>query len=258
MKKSIYILSIFTLIYSCTKKESTPPVTPPVVIKLSGCDSIKQGLLKTTSDTVRLVSCVSITGCDSVRLGILKPNTQDTLRLLACIKISADDSMRLGLLKIGQKYQGGIIAYILVSGDPGYNANNKHGLIAANSDQSTGVVWHFYLNNYNPSTYATGTAIGTGLANTNTIFYTYGTLQYAAFLAKAYKGGEYTDWFLPSKDELNKLYINKLAIGGFDGYFYWSSSEVDDNHAWSQSFVSGGLLANTKASTSYVRAIRAF
>jgi hypothetical protein len=43
---------------TCTKKESTPTVTPPVVIKLSGCDSIKQGLLKTTSDTVRLISCV--------------------------------------------------------------------------------------------------------------------------------------------------------------------------------------------------------
>ena len=80
MKKSIYILSIFTLIYSCTKKESTSSVTPPVVIKLSGCDSIKQGLLKTTSDTVRLVSCVSITGCDSVRLGLLK-STKDLLRL---------------------------------------------------------------------------------------------------------------------------------------------------------------------------------
>ena len=80
MKKSIYILSIFTLIYSCTKKESTPTVTPPVVIKLSGCDSIKQGLLKTTSDTVRLLSCVSITGCDSVRLGLLK-STKDLLRL---------------------------------------------------------------------------------------------------------------------------------------------------------------------------------
>jgi uncharacterized protein (TIGR02145 family) len=80
MKKVFFILSLFTLIYSCTKKESTPTVTPPVVIKLSSCDSIKQGLLKTTSDTVRLLSCVSITGCDSVRLGLLKSST-DLLRL---------------------------------------------------------------------------------------------------------------------------------------------------------------------------------
>jgi len=99
MKKVLFIFSLFSIIYSCSKKESTPTVTPPVVIKLSGCDSIKQGLLKTTSDTVRLISCVSIIGCDSLRLGILKPNTQDTLRLLSCIKITGCDSVRLGILK---------------------------------------------------------------------------------------------------------------------------------------------------------------
>lgn len=99
MRKLIFILFIFIIIYSCSKTKSTPTLTTPDVIKLSGCDSIRQELLKTTSDTVRLVSCVSITGCDSVRLGILKPNTQDTLRLLSCIELSGCDSVRLGLLK---------------------------------------------------------------------------------------------------------------------------------------------------------------
>jgi hypothetical protein len=56
MKKLIFIFSLFAIIYSCSKIESTPAVTPPVVLKLSGCDSIKQGLLKTSSDTIRLVS----------------------------------------------------------------------------------------------------------------------------------------------------------------------------------------------------------
>ena len=69
------------------------------MIKLSSCDSIKQGLLKTTSDSIRLLSCLTITNCDSVRLGILKPNTQDTIRLSSCIKISGCDSVRLGILK---------------------------------------------------------------------------------------------------------------------------------------------------------------
>jgi uncharacterized protein (TIGR02145 family) len=80
VKKLTFILFIFSIIYSCSKTESTPTATPPVVIKLSSCDSIKQGLLKTTSDTIRLVSCLSITGCDSVRLGLIK-STQDLLRL---------------------------------------------------------------------------------------------------------------------------------------------------------------------------------
>ena len=54
-------------------------------------------------------------------------------------------------------------------------------------------------------------------------------ITYAAGLARAYNGGVYTDWYLPSKDELNKLYLNKVVIGGFAGGFpdgfYWSSSE---------------------------------
>jgi len=97
MKNVFFISLVFLIVYACKKTDSSTSASS-VQSKISGCDSIKKGLLKTTSDTVRLISCLMISNCDSVRLGILKPNKQDTLRLLSCIKISGCDSVRLGLL----------------------------------------------------------------------------------------------------------------------------------------------------------------
>jgi hypothetical protein len=160
-------------------------------------------------------------------------------------------------LTIGQTYQGGKVAYILVSVDPGYDASVQHGLIAATVDQSTGIQW------YNGSyiiTGATGTALGTGLSNTNTIISIQGptATSYAAGLARAYAGGGFTDWYLPSKDELAKLYINRVAIAiGWDN-FYLSSTESDSGHAWFQYFGDGTQGTGAKLSTGVVRAIRAF
>jgi hypothetical protein len=160
---------------------------------------------------------------------------------------------------IGSAYQGGILAYILVSGDPGYDANSPHGLIAATSDQTpqnTGILWSFGGN----FTGATGTAIGTGLSNTNAIIavQSASSTTYAAGLARAYTGGGYTDWYLPSKNELNKLFLNKVAIGGFYNTGYWSSSESELFNAWVQDFYLGDQYSGSKGNQNRIRAVRAF
>jgi hypothetical protein len=51
--------------------------------------------------------------------------------------------------------------------------------------------------------------------------------------------GGYTDWYLTSIDELEKLYLNRTIIDGFGGTTnndYWSSSEIDNNLAWAHYF----------------------
>jgi hypothetical protein len=71
----------------------------------------------------------------------------------------------------------------------------------------------------------------------------------------------YSDWFLPNKEQLNRLYINRSAVGGFSAYFYWSSTEVNADLAWSQTFTNGRQNHqndSNKNAYSRVRAVRAF
>jgi len=73
-----------------------------------------------------------------------------------------------------------------------------------------------------------------------------------------YSSGGYDDWYLPSKDELNKLYLNQALIGGFYADWYWSSSEVNFGVAWVQSFANGSQASGVKSNSYNYRPIRTF
>jgi uncharacterized caspase-like protein len=120
---------------------------------------------------------------------------------------------------------------------------------------------------YRASVGGTSTAIGSGGANTEKIVSAYGYKEpyngktdYAAKLCADLKYGGCDDWFLPSKDELDKMYQNlkSKGIGGFASEYYWSSSEDDSYYAWDQRFSSGSHDNSAKSDDDRVRASRAF
>lgn len=161
---------------------------------------------------------------------------------------------------VGDSYGGGIVAYILAEGDPGYDPNVQHGLIAATADQMAECEWSNITTTLIGST---DISIGSGQANTAAIIGQSGHTNSAAKVCDDYSvtvgSVTYNDWFLPSKDELNKLYINRDAIGGFVDYFdYWSSSENGANDAWRQYFYNGLQNISSKNLPYGVRAVRTF
>jgi hypothetical protein len=126
--------------------------------------------------------------------------------------------------KVGDLFQGGIIAYILKSGDKGYDTDVPHGLIAAPSDQTT-------------------TKLNWKSANK---------------ICDNLELSGYSDWYLPSKEELNQLYLNRTVISKFSNSWYWSSTK-NSIFAWVQNFNSGTQYYYSQNKTKqYFRAVRAF
>ena len=168
------------------------------------------------------------------------------------------------IVAIGDSYGGGIVAYILQPGEFNgvydYDANVQHGLIAAAADQITGIPGIQWSNDDYVERGTTSFKIGAGQANTTAIVTILGAGSYAAQLCNDLTEGGYDDWFLPSRDELDKLYTNKVAIGAFADFDcnYWSSSEYDADIAWSHNWYGEQNHDMSKFYDAWVRAVRAF
>jgi len=275
MRKFIYYVLI-TLIIACNDDDSHSinDITAPIITVLGDTTiSIPKNTIYIDAgataidnvDGVLTSSIVTISNVDTSTLGFYtvtysvsdtEGNNSSASRL-----VTVFESPVVGDLK-----NGGYVVWVNPT-DP------SKGLVSALVDQSTdirGVVW--YDGDYNtlPETGATSTAIGTGSSNTDAIIVAQGSGSYAAQLCADYSvtvdGITYDDWFLPSKDELNLLYLQHTLIGGFTddvtteiyGDYYWSSSESSKYNAWDQDFFDGSDETSDKNYPNLVRAVRAY
>ena len=188
----------------------------------------------TTKITASLAAIFLLLSCEKQTVESRTPATQ-----------SADNNVAIKY-HVGDTVGGGIVFHV--------DSTKQHGLVAAFNNQGQ-TTWN---NDSFVVTGATGTAIGTGALNTKKIIAIQKIAPYAATLCTSYRGGGYADWFLPSKDELAKLYQNKSFFTGFTQFFYWSSTEVDSTKAWAQSFYNGSQTKKSKGGRFFVRAVRAF
>jgi hypothetical protein len=96
-----------------------------------------------------------------------------------------------------------------------------------------------------------------GVANTTTLFGFGSAAHPAAYYCRALTTGGYNTWYLPAKDELNTLYVNRTAtpFATADSFFasiHWSSTEPSDGRVWFQNMSDGTqAMLNSAAGASY-------
>jgi hypothetical protein len=156
---------------------------------------------------------------------------------------------------INESYGGGIVFYV-------YD-NGQHGLIASPVDQGL-IQWY---NGQSRATGSTGDGLGAGAMNTAMIVATQMTDNYTGnFAAKVcadysvtVNGITYGDWYLPSKYELELLYLEWPFIPGIHSTSaYQSSTEDTKDNYWGVNFSNNTYFSNLKNISAFVRAIRSF
>jgi hypothetical protein len=175
---------------------------------------------------------------------------------IAFIIHSCDDGVETPTLAIGDFHEGGVVFYIDKTGE--------HGLVCSVVSSLTKVEWGC------PDLVSFGakdTEIGTGAQNTMDILNACNEENIAAVLCDEFESNGYSDWYLPSKDELDSLYqhreiVSEISLQNNGGPLwdeeYWSSSHQLDNTVWIQNFNAGNKSGALKDKKYHFRAIRSF
>ena len=158
---------------------------------------------------------------------------------------------------IGDYAQGGIVFWVDETGE--------HGLVCADDDQSSGVRWNAGTDT---NTMALGDGPLSGEMNTAIIIanqgYGDGSTYAARICNELYIQYSYSDWYLPSKEELWLMWLNlsfESYTFTFADEYYWSSTEESKLNAYVIHFNDmffGQTDPVSKSGTYYVRAVRAF
>lgn len=144
---------------------------------------------------------------------------------------------------VGENFGGGIVFYL--------DATKCHGLIASTTDQSSGIEWSSIISQ------AAGAYSHDGSSNTMGIMLQ-GAVSGAAKMCDSLTLNGFDDWYLPSLDELSRMYMLRSIIGGFSSVPYWSSTEYSNTQSWFLNFNDGYTNNVPKSGTYCVRAIRRF
>ena len=153
-------------------------------------------------------------------------------------------------ITIGSNYAGGIVFYL--------DSTGQHGLVCAPND----FIGRYEYGCWGTDIIGTSVSIGAGQLNTNLILTGCSTRPIAASVCDSLALNGYSDWFLPSSDELNLMYTNLHLqnIGGFLNDWYWSSTQspYGPHAAYHMLFTNGFGHNNHKDFNQKVRAIRSF
>ena len=168
-------------------------------------------------------------------------------------------------LQLGDHIEGGIVFYIATpAADLNGDGIVDRGLIAAEADLPA-ASWGCSLTDIQP---AEGTSIGSGYTNTQAIVQECGQSGIAAELADDYIINGYSDWFLPSVDELQELNAVLGFYGTGENYnaanlqlsaVYWTSTDLNSLTFIAAAIdIDAGLVARVKDAPNPIRPIRVF